>query len=182
MKKSWIAYALLIAFAVQSAAIGYVIWGHYQALSKGKRFLFQTQPIDPRDYFRGQYVALSFVADDEAIASNLCQKAYQEIAAPIYLQLSANKEGIASVSSASVQAPENDDYLVLQKSAHCNDEKRLVFRLPFKRYYANENKAQEMEMAARKSPDETFLQVAVYRGHYAVENLILPIAHGKGKP
>lgn len=175
MKKGYF-YGLIAAFILQSLALAYVIWGHYEAQSKGRHFLFQTEPIDPRDYFRGQYVALNFAADSgKEIANDVCQtEDYQVVSGKLYARLKQNAQGLAEIDFVSRYPPQGDDYVRIN-DGYCTG-KTLHFSLPFKRYYANENEALPMEVAARKHPEQTFLQVAVYRGRYAVERLILPAA------
>lgn len=169
-------YGLIAAFVLQSLALAYVIWGHYEAQSKGRHFLFQTEPVDPRDYFRGQYVALNFTADNgKAIANDVCQtESYQRISGKLYAHIRQQAQGLAEIHFVSRRPPEGNDYVKIN-GGYCAD-KNLRFSLPFKRYYANENEAMPMEIAARKYPEQTFLQVAIYRGRYAVERLILPAA------
>lgn len=177
MKKPYL-YGLIAAFALQGLAISYMIWGHYQAQSEGKHFLFQTEPLDPRDYFRGQYVALNFAADsgnETGVANDVCQnEEYQTISGKIYAHIGQNAQGLAEVKFVSQNPPDNDDYVKIN-DGYCSG-KRLHFSLPFNRYYANEQEAMPMEIAARENPEQTFLQVAIYRGRYAVEQLILPVA------
>ncbi len=49
----------------QLAVIGWMAWHHGEPLRGGRRFLVRCEPVDPRDWMRGDYVILSYAFSDE---------------------------------------------------------------------------------------------------------------------
>lgn len=51
---------LIAAALAQSLAIGWMVWDRVSLLSKGREILAEVVPVDPRDFFRGDYVILGY--------------------------------------------------------------------------------------------------------------------------
>jgi uncharacterized membrane-anchored protein len=54
----WLAVAA-VALA-QSAALGWMIWNRTALLQTGREIVAEVIPVDPRDFFRGDYVVLGY--------------------------------------------------------------------------------------------------------------------------
>ena len=52
--------AAVVAAALQTAVIGYMVEGRASILRSGADIRLKTQPVDPRDLLRGDYVILSY--------------------------------------------------------------------------------------------------------------------------
>ncbi|SUO89807.1 hypothetical protein [Suttonella indologenes] len=155
MKKGYF-YGLIAAFILQSPCAAYVIWGHYEAQSKAGIFSFKPSRLIRAIIFAGQYVALNFAADSgKEIANDVCQtEDYQVVSGKLYARLKQNAQVWRRLILYRVIPPQGDDYVRIN-DGYCTG-KTLHFSLPFKRYYANENEALPMEVAAREHPEQTF--------------------------
>ena len=59
------ATALLAAtYALQLATIGWMVWHHGKPARDGERVLVSVEPVDPRDWMRGDYVILGYAFAD----------------------------------------------------------------------------------------------------------------------
>jgi uncharacterized membrane-anchored protein len=59
--RKWLLAGVAVA-AVQTAAIGWMVWGRIQLLKTGREIVLPVVPVDPRSLFRGDYVILSYEA------------------------------------------------------------------------------------------------------------------------
>jgi len=60
MNKATLKYALLAALALQLAIMAGVFVNGFYPLWLGEEIRFKTQPVDPRDLFRGNYARLNY--------------------------------------------------------------------------------------------------------------------------
>lgn len=56
--KSWIAVALVAL--IQTAVLASIIYGRVALLKDGREIVVEVIPVDPRDFFRGDYVILGY--------------------------------------------------------------------------------------------------------------------------
>ena len=52
--------ALVAAAALQTLAVGWMLWDRISLLSSGREIRAAVVPVDPRDLFRGDYVVLGY--------------------------------------------------------------------------------------------------------------------------
>ena len=144
MKRSTL-WILLIFFAAQILAPGYLVFRNYDTLRTGDPYKFIVQPYDPYDPFRGRYVELRPV-----------ERTYYKYAA-----LGRDEGGFATILSASDERPPYSG--VYAKNLRLN------------RYYMNESMAPIAERVQRdlSESDIMYLLVKVKRGHYVIEGLYL---------
>ena len=86
----------------QLAVIGWMVWHHGEPLRDGQRFLVRCEPVDPRDWMRGDYVILSYAFSDEqgeeldAVAKELGGRSNMPPEdTVVYLPLKLDKAGYA---------------------------------------------------------------------------------------
>lgn len=174
MKKNakWL---LMACFSLQLIGVASVVWKYFSTQSTGELYRFQTQPIDPRDPFRGQYVALDFTVNGlyPFKACESTTKRYQK--RKLYAALTRDDEGFAKITGVSAQKPKHSDYLtVVGRYCGYNENKgNIRVTVPFDRFYANEFEALAIETQARDNPESTYLNVWVDAGDYAVGDLVL---------
>lgn len=51
---------LIAAALAQALAIGWMVWGRVSLLANGREIVAEVVPVDPRDFFRGDYVILGY--------------------------------------------------------------------------------------------------------------------------
>ncbi len=175
--KKWL---LLPCFVVQLCIVGYVVWQYIDVKATGEAFLFQTAPKDPRDPFRGHYVALRFEAEGYYPVKSCADndgRDYSYSDTTVYATLAHDDKGHARIIAIHEQKPAGSRYLAVNAGWCRNDSEHqgeVFISLPFDKYFANEYKALEMERQAHDKPEQTFLKVWVKDGRFAVEKLLLP--------
>lgn len=175
--------ALLIVFAVQLAVPAYMILDQKHTLANGQLFKFKTQPIDPYDPFRGRYVTLRIAAADGYF--KLADAKQQDLAkgTRAYALLTKDDEGYAKVSKLQLEKPaDNSNYIEAELGYRYSKEGYRI-SLPIDRYYAQEDKAPEIERAigrrGRRQVDDVYVAVKVLKGKATIEDLYvnqMPVA------
>jgi len=128
-----------------------MILKHEQILRTGVLYRFKTRPIDPADPLQGRYVQLGFENDYIVAPTNAVEPARNEY---VYVTLDTDPDGLCTLTGWSRERPEHGDYLKLKYwgkkynwSAKDDGQRYpgLQFKLPFDRFYMDENKAPRAE-------------------------------------
>lgn len=100
--------AAVIVVALQIGVLGYMIYERESTLLSGQVVYLRTMPVDPRDPFRGDYVALAYQIN--RVALSRVDPSVQEESkirdTVVYSALTIDARGIADVSRVSLQPPE----------------------------------------------------------------------------
>lgn len=121
-------------------------------LRNGRELKFRTAPVDPYDYFRGKYIVLSY--DEKTLsAESELNWAHNE---PVYVLFKEDKEGFATIESLSKQKPKNTEFYLkttVRYVSHANDsrKKKVFVKFDFNRFYMEESKAYNAELAYNRS-------------------------------
>ena len=143
-----LAFVFLVGFQIWVPAN--MIYVNTMAISEGTPYKFKTLPIDPNDPFRGKYVALNFEMDRFFTKDSLTFGDHNTYGKDIYVYLKKDSLGYAVVSHVSLTKEDSDqDYVIAQGMGYYFD--RLDFQLPFDRFYMEEGKALEAELAVREA-------------------------------
>lgn len=142
---------LVAVFLVQLYVPASMIAEREEILNTGKAYKFKTAPVDPNDPFRGKYIALQF-AENEFFAGPKQAWQYNE---PVYVHLSADAEGYATIQGVSREAPGEDTTYIKAAIDHALDNGLIGIAYPFDRYYLEESKAYEAEESYRASLPNT---------------------------
>lgn len=180
-KKIWFRLILFLLIVMAGAAYPVIKIIHYEFPAEPPAiYRFKAGIVDPYDPFRGRYVALNALPNEIMLKE---KKKFQN-GAYIYAVLSNDKQGIATVSDL-VQSPvANMDHLKIRYYDHMDPSNSkdktggIIYRirLPFDRFYLNENLAPEAEKAVaeitRQNDGECIIKVKIYSdGNYAIEDL-----------
>lgn len=144
MMKRKLFFFFLLALAQLTVPL-YMAYHWEDIRQTGHAYLWETQPIDPYDAFRGRYVELGFkeakgpIADGEEI----------KFGQTAYASISVNREGYAYIESIAIHKPDQGDYVQV-KVIQLEDGRARVL-LPFRRFYMTEDLAPLAETAYRKS-------------------------------
>lgn len=148
---------LLLVFMLVALAQLYVpakmILDREDIWDNGNEYKFKTEPIDPTDPFRGKYIMLSYKADVVKIQN----EADWQSGEIVYIVLIADAEGYAKIQSVSKEKPNNTPDFLKVKVRYVteNGSNKLTIDYPFDRYYMEESKAYEAELAYRESQIDT---------------------------
>ncbi|WP_439482638.1 GDYXXLXY domain-containing protein [Cyclobacterium plantarum] len=118
-------------------------------LHSGKEYKFKTQPIDPNDPFRGKFIALYY---EEAVVE-IQSEADWLPGERIFVILTTDKDGFAKAHGLAKEYPaDNQDFLKARVGwVTDNGTNMLTIEYPFDRYYMEESKAYDAELAYLES-------------------------------
>ena len=151
-KKVLISAFILVAF-IQLYVPAKMIWDREEILKSGVAYKFKTAPIDPSDPFRGKYITLSYDHNTVMVENEKDWLRGEEV----YVYLIKNNEGYAEIDSISKEEP-TDDYNYLKTTVGYvsgNGSNKLTINFPFDRFYMEESKAYNAELAYRESQRDT---------------------------
>lgn len=146
-------------------------------LRTGVAYKFKTAPIDPNDPFRGKYITLSFEENtffyqDTSIHWNYLHE--------IYVQIEKDEAGFAKVVNVTQEPPTGGvDYVRAGLGGESTFEKRttLTIDYPFDRYYMEESKALEAEVAYADAQRDTnqvaYARVSIKDGHAVIKDVFI---------
>jgi uncharacterized membrane-anchored protein len=127
-----------------------MILGREIIIRYGTEFKFKTAPVDPHDPFRGKYISLQF---DESLIDLPTAKEWLagEI---IYLYLTTDADDFAVVESVTGQKPSGGQHYLKAKVSYTYSG-RVRVNYPFDRFYMEESKAYDAELAYQETQADT---------------------------
>lgn len=152
-----------------------MIFDSEDVLTTGKEFKFKTEPIDPNDPFRGKYITLRFEENhiEQLVDTNWVSNQ------DIYVELVRDADGYAKIKAVSNTEPSNTDDYVKSKVNYYSqfNEKILYIDYPFERYYMEETKAPDAEIAYRESARDTlqntYALVSIKKGQAVLKDVFI---------
>ena len=169
-------FLLFIAVAlIQIFVPAQVIFNQEAVIEKGKAYKFKTQPVDPNDPFRGKYITLNYGARSFKTKDSLWERNES-----IFVYLTKDSLGYAKVDTVSrgVLFENKKDYLKANVGWYSKYTNTLNIDFPFNRYYMEETKAYDAEMAVRERqrdslPDNTYALVYVKEGEAVLKDVLI---------
>ena len=143
-------------------------------IDTGVAYKFKTRPVDPTDPFRGKYINLNYEVNTFKTTDSLW--GYEQ---EVYVYLETDSLGFAKVHQVSKLPLDLDkDYVIAQSGWYNKREQQLHFRLPFNRYYMEETKAYDAEVAVRDRQRDsiqnlTYALVYVKDGEAVLNDVII---------
>lgn len=174
MKSKLIIIGLFVVLMIiQLAVPTSMIWSNENTLLTGEIFRFETEPIDPSDPFRGKYVTLRFKEDEVDVSNGEFYNHKEEI----YVSISVNDNGYAIPISVSKTEPSSGHYFKAMKQRHSPSSNRIRIDYTFNRFYMNERKAKQAELAYfdsnRDTTKKAYAQVRIKDGNSVLENVFI---------
>jgi uncharacterized membrane-anchored protein len=137
-----------------------MIFDRNDVLVSGKPFKFKVAPVDPSDPVRGKYITLNY----ETTTVPVPVGSEWPYFSPVYLELTQDSNGFASVIAAHHEVPTNESgsYVKAKTLYYNSTDNTISIAYPFDRYYMEESKAQGAEDLYRASvPDSTQVTYAL---------------------
>jgi uncharacterized membrane-anchored protein len=170
---------------VQVALIAVMVLDRVSILREGSEVKLKTQPVDPRDFLRGDYVVLNY--DISSVrAPELKDQPASGKHVNVYVRLAPNAEGFHSAVSVhrepvAVTAP---DVVILGRvvsGANCGGDQRvfcdrLQLNYGIERYFVQEGEGRQVEQA-RRDGQVTIVASVTAAGRAAIKRLLVD-----GKP
>ncbi|MGE4283601.1 MAG: GDYXXLXY domain-containing protein [Clostridia bacterium] len=172
MKKRILIFTFLLIAIIQISVPVYMIAKHETALRNGRQFKFRTAPVDPYDAFRGRYVSIRIENDSISVPEDTEFFRNQKV----YVFIEEDSEGFAEMTGISSQPPKTGDYLATKVGyidAQQNDDRKVYVRIPFDRYYMEEEAAPAAEKAYSDNPGDAYLTVRILSGFAVAEQLYI---------
>ncbi|MDR3353565.1 MAG: GDYXXLXY domain-containing protein [Synergistaceae bacterium] len=146
---------------------------YFAVLSLGDRVLLETIPVDPRDFLRGDYVILNYKISslpDELHLGDEFDEAYNADD-PVFVTLSLDPDGVASVSGISTKRPLSGIYLEGNLSrSWLGDDYSVDYGL--RAYYVPEGTGRDLEEAIRSEEEVVLADVRVLMGRGIIKELL----------
>ena len=169
MKTKSMLFLLGIAILLQLAVPTAMISKRERVLAHGQIFKFRTAPVDPYDAFRGRFVALGF-DQDSVVAPPGHDFARGQT---VHVVLAEDAEGFTTLANLLRDRPDAEPYLTTQIQYVGGNMVHL--RLPFDRFYMDENEAPAAERAywqySVRSNRAAYIQVRIEKGFAVLEDL-----------
>jgi len=172
MKKSYLIAAFIFTVLVQLSIPLKMIWDSEITEKEGAEFKFKTVPIDPNDPFRGKYIILDYAVSSYATNDTTFENEEQ-----VYIVLKKDAKGFAQAASVLHEEPQDETNYVIAEVTHSYGGK-VNFEFPFDRFYMNENKAPEAEVAydeysRQEKAKPAYAVVAVKEGNAVVKDVVI---------
>ena len=159
---------------------GWMVLRYERALSQGESVKFRCTPVNPYDPFRGRYVALSFGAAQNYIPFSDDDERYPRRGQRVYAILEIQEDGFARITSVQ-RKPAREGLYFTANVRYSVGREKVKLRLPFDRYYMNEQVAPEAERRYREAvrrdesgePPDSYVLLRVHKGLAAIEGLYI---------
>lgn len=152
-----------------------MIYNQEDIINTGKLIKFQCEPIDPNDPFRGKYITLNFKESGIKV-KNVKEWNSNET---IFAKIETAKDGFAKIKSISKTKPNDDSIYLKLKINYITeyDGNKIHLDFPFNRFYMNENKAKNAEIAYAESTKDTtkiaYALVATKNGEAVIKDVLI---------
>ena len=169
MKTRLLLGLLGLALLAQLAVPASMILKRERTLAHGQAFKFRTAPVDPYDAFRGRFVALGFDRNSVVAPPGHDFARGQTV----HVRLEEDADGFAKLAEILRDRPDGAPYLTTKILYVGGDQVHL--RLPFDRFYMDEDAAPAAEQAywkyAAASNRNAYVQVRIEKGFAVLEDL-----------
>ena len=156
-KKLLVLVFILVAL-IQIYVPAKMVYDSEVVLDEGTAFKFKTAPVDPNDPFRGKYITLQFDIDEYEVDHSDDWERGEDI----YVSLTTDRDGYAKISNVTKTTPYGDiDYVKAQvryayARRYSPDTTHMLYiNYSFNRFYMEESKAYDAEVAYRESRRDT---------------------------
>lgn len=131
-----------------------MILNREDTLNTGTAYKFKTRPMDPADPFRGKYIALDFEAD--IYTSNDSSWVRDE---KVCVYLGVDSLGFATIHSVSkeIDPSISKDFVEAKAKWYTARNTELTIEYPFDRFYMEESKAYDAEVAVRENQNDSLI-------------------------
>lgn len=158
--------AAVLAALIQCGILGYMIQSRASILQHGTEIVLKTEPVDPRDLLRGDYVTLGYsISQFQATDIPGDSIGYIDESNPIYVALKRGPDGIWAKSRASITPfvdLKPDEVLIRGRSAHgftpqSSDFVRINYGI--ERFYVPEGEGHSIESAQAEKRIDALVMV-----------------------
>lgn len=163
---------LIVLSLIQLAIPVQMILGREYVLKNGEVFKFRIKPIDPVDYFRGNYLIIYFNENRIPVYNSNDYTINQTV----YAIVENNSDGFAHFTDVSPSIPKSG-YYVKTKVLYTDGE-AVYIKIPFERYYMDESKAKLAEEEYNRSlrdEKDVYATVRIHNGDAVVDGICIDV-------
>lgn len=174
-KKFFVLALFMIMVLAQLYVPAKMIFDREGVLAMGKDFKFKSAPIDPTDPFRGKYITLNYEAIEYPV-EDISEWVNGEY---VYVHLKTDADGYAAIVDLSKEKPEDSVDYVKARVNYVSEynQKKIVLSYPFDRFYMEESKAYDAELAYRESLQDTsqvtYALISVKDGEAVIKDVMI---------
>lgn len=177
MNKKYLIPLFLIMVLAQLYVPGKMIFDEESIIQKGTSYLFELEPVDPTDFFRGKYITLGFKENKKFIDTI---GIFSE-GRTVYAMLSNNKKGIVKIDSLTLFPPDNAipyfTTTISYSTRWGKDSTTVYIEFPFNRFYMEESKAPlaeiEYNQVARTDTIAALGKVYIFEGKTVLTDVLI---------
>lgn len=177
LNKSIILGIFILVSLAQLAVPFSMIYEKESVVQEGKTYKFKTRPIDPYDPLRGKYITLRYETTPIEVDSSEPWE-YGELA---FFSIENDTSGFAKVTGVSKTKPTSGDFLEMEVTVlhhRYNANKTIGYKIPFNRFYMNEDEALNAELAYRevnrdRKKENAYAVVKIKDGEYVLEDVVI---------
>ncbi|GAA3519894.1 hypothetical protein GCM10022393_37630 [Aquimarina addita] len=172
MKTTYIFVLFVVVALVQIFVPAQMVKDSEDTLSLGTKYHFKTRPIDPTDPYRGKYITLDFDINSFSTSDSTYVRGDD-----IYVYLEKDTKDFATVKKVSKELLDNEkEYVIAKVTASYQD--RVRFQLPFNKFYMEETKAYDAELAYTEAvrdslPDNVYALVYIKEGEAVLKDVFI---------
>ncbi|XMO87387.1 GDYXXLXY domain-containing protein [Algibacter sp. AS12] len=174
MKTIHIFILFIVVAMAQLFVPAQMIFNKESIIKSGVAYKFKTQPVDPSDPFRGKYIILNYELNAFVTNDSVWERHDK-----VYVYLETDSLGFAKVNDISKRPLKlAKDHIIADVNWYNSNDKKLNFNLPFNRYYMEETKAYDAEVAVRQNerdslPNTTYALVYVKDGEAVLNDVVI---------
>lgn len=132
----------------QFAVLGWLIFSYQSIVLGGTEVILKTQPVDPRDILRGQYVALRYDISTLDVKLFYSDTNNLKSGRSVYVELEKTGGNIWQATGATLNKPVEGKFI--KGTVENISGSRVNIKYGIESYFANPEKAQELEREARR--------------------------------
>lgn len=159
----------LIAFIVSALILLAIPAGqilrYETVILKGKTFMFECEPYDPYDPFRGRYVRIS-VGNEVTLSKSIkaSDSSWRGISGWTIVEI--GKKGLAHCVGFTLEKPSSGNYIKCKAKEVYQDKGQKTWRVDLEvdRIFMNEDIAPKAEQAQRNNKNVCTVELKLYKG------------------
>ncbi len=169
----WIVFGLVVLLQLWAPAS--MIIEKEAVLKNGKSYKFRSAPVDPNDPFRGKYIVLRLDAASFKALPAQDWKAGQTV----YVQVREDSAGFAQIAALHKKMPATDTNIIKAAVNYIGYDslKEVFIEWPFEKFYMEESKAYQAELAYNKAAadtgQKTYALVKVKNGDAVLQDVFI---------
>lgn len=161
---------LVIAIFWLIIIIGFIGFKEY-TIQTGDEYLVKTQPVDPRDLFRGDYVILSYDVSRIDLNDVKTDSSNYEIGEDVFVIIEKDVQGYLTAEEISRYPPSNENLKFIKAKVTRNSSNSLRLEYGIESYFVPEGEGREIE---RYRGDGMDVKIAVdKKGNAIIKELLI---------